>query len=107
MKLIAQLADVCLPDYWTGHHLAHISVPVDNHTAMVDFKKSARNEIILGTIMGADYEESEEWENAALSAIDNLETKTPGYNGPLFPNLEETEEDYCDSVQDYIVFTEE
>jgi len=25
MKLICALADVCLPDYWGGHHLPHVA----------------------------------------------------------------------------------
>ena len=64
----------------------------------------------MGAIAGSvDYDvtQSREWTDAALLAIDNLETKTPGYEGPLFPDLEETEEDDYESVQAYIVFTED
>ena len=107
MRLIAHVADVCLSDYWRGHHLAHISIPVDNSITMPEFKSSAKNEIILGAIAGCVETESEEWTNAALLAIENLETRTPFYSGPLFPDLEEIEGDDHESVQAFIVFTED
>lgn len=68
-----------------------------------------KSEINAGAIAGnVSHEmlESAEWASAALEAIACMETKTPNFKGPLFPSLED-EEDDCDfSVYAYFVFTE-
>lgn len=53
MKLECVCADVCLPDYWSGHHLPHVAVPVYRNMKMRDIKDALKNEIRQGAIMGS------------------------------------------------------
>ena len=54
MKLNCLLVDVCLPDYWGGLHLAHVSIPVYNGMKMKDIKQSIINELREGAVCGND-----------------------------------------------------
>ena len=45
-------ADTCLPDYWSGHHLPHVQIAVDNSTTIGDVRAAIRREIRDGAIMG-------------------------------------------------------
>lgn len=40
--------DTCLPDYWGGHHLAHISVPIYRaHAAVEKIKPSKKGKRVF------------------------------------------------------------
>lgn len=47
-------ADTCLPDYWSGHHLAHISIPVYSEMSLSDIKQALHSELNCGAIAGSD-----------------------------------------------------
>lgn len=47
-------ADTCLPDYWSGHHLPHISVPVYRSMTAGSLRDALRDEVNQGAIAGAD-----------------------------------------------------
>ena len=106
MKLVILLADVCLSDYWSGHHLAHICIPVYKGMLGKDIRSALHSEVLQGAIAGSvDYQitESEEWYNAAKDAINELEL-LKGEDGLYFEDLEESDEDYSESVYAYFVF---
>lgn len=46
--------DTCLPDYWSGHHKAHICVPVWNGITFDQLKRSIHSEISQGAVCGSD-----------------------------------------------------
>ena len=110
MNLSCVFADCCLPDYWGGHSLAHISVPVTNQTTMSQLKSALLSEVAEGAIAGSvahEVTESEDWSDAAKLAIDRMETKTQGYTGAMFPNIPDDEDDADYSVYAYFVFVSE
>ena len=47
-------ASTCLPDYWGGHHLPHISVPVCRSMTAGELRDALRDEVNQGAIAGAD-----------------------------------------------------
>lgn len=53
IKLEAAFASVCMPDYWGGHHLAHISCPVSKTTTLDQLKYNLRSELSGGAVMGS------------------------------------------------------
>lgn len=63
MKVTCSHVDTCLPDYWSGHHLPHISVPVDRNTSFKELRASIMDEIRQGAVMGSD-------DNARLLSAD-------------------------------------
>lgn len=54
MKLEICHADTCLPDYWSGHHRAHVQIPVIPGMSGKDIRESIRSEISQGAVMGSD-----------------------------------------------------
>src|SRR5690554_7923907 len=54
MKLEIVHVDTCLSDYWSGHHLAHVQIPVIPGMSMKDIKNSIKQEILQGAVMGSD-----------------------------------------------------
>lgn len=104
MKLICSYAGCCFPDYWGGHHLAHIQVLVDKATTARGLKREMSREIREGAWSGSDertqYEhpESEAFEEAALKAVEELEILSEHPFGYL--------EDDSDCCYAYFVFEE-
>ena len=113
IKLHCLHVDTCLPDYWGGHHLPHIAVPVDRETTIETLRDSLMGEIWQGAIMGSDprtFDDAEEYEemlDAMRNAIkEDVHLRDKRMRYP-FPDLEkETEETDC-SVMAYFVFTED
>lgn len=115
IKLTCAHVDTCLPDYWSGHHLAHISVPVYKGMSLKDLRDALHSEISQGAVCGSDDrtrddsgEIGDAWYKAAHAAI-NRDVK-PAKKGArkLFKDLEESNDsDYCDSVYAYFVFIDE
>lgn len=54
MKLEICHADTCLPDYWSGHHRAHVQIPVIPGMSGKDIREAIRSEISQGYVMGSD-----------------------------------------------------
>ena len=101
MKLECLYADTCLPDYWGGHHLPHVCVPVSSTTSADQLRKDFLNELLMDAVAGADYQpDNEDWYQAACEAVRELEI-TSEY--PFSQILEDDNED-CYA---YFVFLQE
>lgn len=108
--LACQHADTCLPDYWSGHHLAHIQVPVDRDTTITQLRAALHSELSQGAIAGSDRrtrddsEDFDNWLKAAHAAIDrDVRLKHPRTTMRPFRDLEtQLDDDY--SVYAFFVF---
>lgn len=120
MKLELVHADTCLPDYWGGHHKAHISVPVHHGMKLGELKRLLLDEMRCGYVCGsddlafllnADYVSAERESDAikatkaAYAAIRRLKLADKRKR-KLFTDLEKVVDEYEDSVYAYFVFTE-
>lgn len=112
MQLSIKHCDTCLPDYFGGHHLAWVCVPVHNKMSFRELKRALHNELNMGAIGGSEPLTQDDsglegfkWFIAARAAI-NRDIK-PAIKGSRFPfsgiesNLED--DDY-DQVQAYFIF---
>ena len=107
MKHSCQIADVCLSDYWGGHHEAHLSIPVDNTMKLSDVKEALLSELSQGAIAGSvDYQvlESDEFHTSAELAINAIEADT---DGPVFTELEDDTDEDCESVMAIFILVPE
>lgn len=111
MKLTLSHADTCLPDYWGGHHKAHISIPVYRGMTLAALKAYLKAELADGAVMGSDdlaeklNGSCEESYRAAKDAVNAIAQTKPGE--PLFMDLEEYEPDDDHPVYAYFVFTDQ
>ena len=110
-------ADTCLSDYWSGHHLPHVQIPVYRGMTLKDIKSAIRSELSQGAVMGStdnarllsadmstDKERTEELYKAAHDSIDAIELKDPE-NDHCFMDMEESTDDDCwESVYAFFVF---
>ena len=47
-------ADTCLSDYWSGHHLPHVQIPVTRRKmSFAEIRAAIRSEISMGAVMGS------------------------------------------------------
>ena len=112
MKLICSLADVCLPDYWGGHHLPHVSVPVSRDTTFADLRTAIIDELRAGAVAGADATledtyENDEWYYAAIGAVmRDVQPRDPGAEYP-FRDLDSSDDEDAELVHAYFVFIRE
>jgi len=114
MKLLCAHADVCLPDYWGGHHLPHVAVSVNHDTSFAALRSAIIDELRMGAVAGADATpedtyENDEWYKAALEAVErDVRPCDPSFQYP-FRNLEssEDEDEDSESVYAYFVFIRE
>lgn len=112
-------ADTCLPDYWSGHHLPHVQIPVYRGMTLAQVKSAIKNELILGAIAGntdnarllsADMvrpdeeKQADQVTRAAYAAVNRMRLADKRKR-KLFMGLEEsTDDDCCDSVYAFFVF---
>lgn len=52
MKLNCIHADTCLADYWGGHHLPHVAIPVHARMTCKDVREAIKAELRMGYVMG-------------------------------------------------------
>lgn len=53
MKMTCAHADTCLPDYWSGHHLPHVQIPVTRRKmSLAEIRRAIRSELAQGAVMG-------------------------------------------------------
>lgn len=52
-KLQCIHADTCLADYWGGHHLAHVAVPVWPGMTIQQLRDALHTEVTVGAVMGS------------------------------------------------------
>ena len=112
MKYSLVHAGTCLPDYWGGHHLPHVAVPVDGTITVRETFDQIRSEINQGAFAGSlDWEtlESEEFHKACYAALQEMqELNSDKLDKPAFPDLEPWEDDDCgESVMAFFVFVPE
>jgi hypothetical protein len=98
-------ADTCLPDYWPGHHLPHICIPVYPMT-LDEVKAALHDELSSGAVCGSvDFHSMQDDYYIALhDAIDSL-SERDGFTGLHFADVDESA-DIADHVYAYFVFVE-
>lgn len=100
MKLECCHADTCLPDYWGGHHLPHVAIPVWSGMTCQDVQNSIRLDLSHGAVAGADFNwDDDEWFAAARESVDHIETTREH----PFDDIEDAE-DGEEGVYAYFVF---
>lgn len=121
MKLDCVHADTCLPDYWGGHHLPHVQIPVWRGMHLSEVKAAIRSEIRQGAVMGAyddarllsadmvrpdEEKRADQLTRAAYAAVNRLRPAAKGKRR-LFEDLEPAGDDDSDvTVYAYFVFVE-
>ena len=54
MKINIYHIDTCLPDFFGGHHKAHLQVPLDCNTSIEDLRRNLLSELHQGAVGGSD-----------------------------------------------------
>ena len=112
MKLTCAHADTCLPDYWGGHRLPHVAVPVSRDTTFADLRSMIIDELRAGAVAGADATpedtyENDEWYAAACEAVcRDVRPNDPSVEYP-FHDLDVSDDEDAESVYAYFVFIRE
>jgi hypothetical protein len=97
MKLECLHADTCLSDFWSGHSLAHLQVPVQRGMTGAELRDALKSEISQGAWAGSDertsdnHPESDAFDTAARQAVDDLVI----LKEPLFMDLEMVDDEDC------------
>jgi len=102
-KFTLSHVDTCLPDYWGGHHLPVLQIPVRPGMSLSDIKSALRSELNQGAIGGSahwEVTESPLFYFLARQAIDELEGLAA--NDRYFTDIEEPRDD-SDSVCAFFV----
>ena len=108
IKLECCLADVCLPDYWSGHHKPHCQILVWHGMKLKEIKQALKYELSGGMVAGADYDsQCDKWHNAAIAAVNRICGAFKGQR-TFFRDLEENDEDadHEESIYAFFVFME-
>ena len=109
MKYELVHADTCLPDYWGGHHKAHLQIPICGPMTLKEVKESLKYELSEYTLGCDEFAESlREFEpkamRKAIAAINRLE-RSKKDRKKLFSDVEVSGEGY-DFVYAFFVFME-
>ncbi len=121
IKLECAHADTCLPDYWGGHHLPYVQIPVHRNMKLKDIKQAIVNELQWGYTQGnnkdaellradfihapEDFKRAEQLTKAAYAAVNRMKPKAKGQR-TFFKDLEEETEDCDSTVYAYFVLVE-
>lgn len=109
-KLDCLHVDTCLSDYWSGHHLPHVCIPVWHGMTLKEIKQAIHQEIIQDAIAGADYDwTNDAWERRAHAAINRIRPRVKGTRR-FFLELEKTNEEESElfePVYAFFIFTEQ
>lgn len=89
LKLRVGLADLCIADFWGGHHLPHVQILVHKHTTADEVRAMLTHEVAMDAVarLPEGRGESPEWYAAANKAIAELEIYS---DEPFASELEET-----------------
>ena len=73
-KLSVGRADLCMADYWGGHHLPHVQIPVHKHTTADEVRAMLTYEVAMDAVarLPDGRGESPQWYAAANKAIAEL-----------------------------------
>lgn len=112
-------ADTCLSDYWSGHHLPHIQIPVYRGMTLKQIKADLIDELRQGAIAGSHaaadllridgIDETQQAQadalyRAAIAAVRRMRPATPGQRR-FFMDLEEPDDpEHYDSESVYAFF---
>lgn len=112
-KLECVHADTCLPDYWGGHHLPHVQIPVMPGMSLREVRDALHSELNEGAVMGSDPivrddsgPEGDKWYRRAHAAVNRIRPATKGYRGGHFNDVEVGDDD-SETVYAFFVFVEE
>lgn len=109
-------ADTALPDYWQGHHLPHISIPVHKGMTLKQIRAAMIDEIMYGQVSGScdvarilqadwlppiEYKLAEAFTRAAYAAVNRMKPARKGQR-KFFMDLEPEQDDY-NTVYAYFV----
>ena len=107
-------ADTCLSDYWSGHHLPHVHIPVWRGMTLAQIKAAILAE--LGEcIQGADADflhdwrdehdqaRADAWHRRARAAVHRMKPAKKGQRR-FFLDLEPQTEDDTETVYAFFVF---
>jgi hypothetical protein len=121
MKFECAHADTCLPDYWGGHHLPHVAIPVWRGMHLKQLRDAIKSELAQGAVCGstdyarllsADLVKPEEEKmadrvtRAAYAAVNRIKPAKKGARR-LFTDLDLDEDEDAPMVYAYFVFIEE
>ena len=122
MKLNCLHADTCLPDYWGGHHLPHIGVPVFRSMTIGQLRDALRDELRQGAVCGStddarllsadlvrpdEEKRADALTRAAYAAIArDVRMRKPGPRRPFADLDPSTDDGDGESVYAYFVFKE-
>ena len=120
IKLECVHADTCLPDYWGGHRLPYVQIPVYRNMKLKDIKQAILDELRWGYVSGdnkdaellradfihdpEDFKRAEQLTKAAYAAANRMKPNAKGQR-TFFKDLEEAE-DSDSIVYAYFVFFE-
>ena len=116
-SLVPQLeclhVDTCLPDYFSGHHLAWVCIPLYGRMSLRDIKYALRSELNHGAIGGSDErtrddsgEIGDAWFYRAHAAVNRIKPSKKGQRR-FFSDIETPNGDECEEcVYAYFVFGE-
>lgn len=119
MKLECCHVDTCLPDYWSGHHLPHVAIPVYRGMTLKEIKDAIKHELRHGYVMGAtetadllraDWVPPEKEKaadratKAAYAAVNRIKPAKPRQRKFFLDLPEETESDEDSTVYAFFVF---
>jgi hypothetical protein len=114
-------ADTCLSDYWSGHHLPYVQIPVYRGMTLKDVKNAIKDELRQGAVSGNtdnarllsddmvgedEVKQADRVTRAAYAAVNRMRLADPRKR-KLFMELEEIDENDCyESVYAFFVFVE-
>lgn len=116
-------ADTCLPDYWSGHHLPHVQIPVYRGMTLGQVKREIRSELSQGAVMGStgnvrllsadmvgedEVKQADRVTRAAYAAVNRMRLADKRKR-KLFMDLEEStddDDDCSERVYAFFVFVE-
>lgn len=113
--------DTCFPDYWSGHHLPYVQIPVWHGMSLKDIKSGIMEELKQGYVMGntkyarllsadlvrpGDDQLADKVTKAAYAAVNRIKPAKKGQR-KFFTDLDKIDEnDYDESVYAFFVFVE-
>ncbi|MNZ82386.1 hypothetical protein D3C78_1010820 [compost metagenome] len=118
MKLECVHADTCLSEYWSGHHLPHVQIPVWNGMSLKEIKAAIKDELRQGYVMGngddarllsddfvgpTDEERADKLTKAAYAAVNRMKPAKKGQR-KFFTELDKVGDDEWDTVETIYAF---
>lgn len=106
-------ADTCLSDYWSGHHLAHVQIPVYKGMHLSEVKAALHSELNQGAVAGSDERTQDDsgdvgdkWYKKAHAAVNRLKPAVKGKRR-MFEGLEPAHDNDGEAtVYAFFVFVE-